>query len=361
MDLDRYDYELPPDLIAQRPAIERDKSRLLVLGPAGERQHTFFEAIQTYFQADDMLIINETKVSSFCLEGRKAGTDTPVSCLISGVLDPVRQVYQAIAKPLRRLKPGTRISFGESVLGTVLQRDRYTCMLQFQSLDPACPLEKGLMNIARPPLPPYISRQDANDTRIAEDWVRYQTVYARAAGSLAAPTAGLHFTGQLLNTLARIGVWIVPLELQIGAGTFRPIKVADIRQHQMEEESYAISAENWQAIMAACQQGRRVYAVGTTVIRALESIAACQDCGPVKLAGKTGLFIYPGYRFRLPYAGLITNFHLPRSTLLLLVSAFAGADTIRQAYAEAVALRYRFYSYGDAMFIRVKPPHSFGE
>jgi len=352
LSLENYDYVLPERLIAQQPAGQRDQSRLMVLEANGERRHTVFEQVHQHFHQGDLLVINEAKVTAFCLDGVKVGSSTAVTCLITEKRHPEQQVYRALAKPLRRLKPGAEIIFDDLVHGLVLERDRFTCTLRLQSLDPAIPIETALRRVARPPLPPYIKRPSVGTETNSADHLRYQTVYARVEGSIAAPTAGLHFSPALLEKIRGQGVKVCPLHLKIGAGTFRPVKTANIVDHQMEEEHYEIDETVWHVIRQGCQDGQRLFAVGTTVIRALEAIMQSFESGRLQLRGSTTLFIYPGYRFRLPYSGLITNFHLPRSTLFMLVCAFYGADRIKAAYSDAVDHEYRFYSYGDAMFIK---------
>jgi S-adenosylmethionine:tRNA ribosyltransferase-isomerase len=388
-----FDYELPPGLIAQAPAPERDAARLLVLDRAtGARGHLVFRELPGLLRAGDVLVLNDTKVIPARLLGRWESGGVVEVLLIREV---GQEAWEAMLKPAGRARPGRRLAFGESG-GTALARIAADVgagrrVLRFEAgTDVRALMQRhGLV-----PLPPYIRRpkpqaprpkakvqspearqsaignpQSATDTggresdvpspesehsafRIphsAVDRERYQTVYAKEEGAIAAPTAGLHFTGPLLNRLARAGVEIRWVTLHVGPGTFQPIRAERIVAHRMEAEAYVIPEATAQAIKAGRAEGRRVVAVGTTVVRTLEHAALRSgdvQAGP----GEADLFVVPGHRFRVVDA-LITNFHLPRSTLLVLVSAFAGLDQIRVAYAEAIAQGYRFYSYGDAMLI----------
>ena len=321
-----FQFALPPELIAQRPPPKRAASRLLVLRDA-ELLHRRFTALVDLLSPDDVLVVNDTRVVKARLIARK-DSGGRAELLVERALDETRALCQArTSKPLR---PGRQLLLGDLTID-VLGR----CG-EFHLLDFHAPVAQVLARHGRVPLPPYIERPA--DT---EDEERYQTVYAARAGAVAAPTAGLHFDNALLRRLRAKGVAIAPLTLHVGAGTFQPVRADDIACHRMHGERYAIPPATRHALSA--RRGR-VVAVGTTVVRALEAAAQTGDD-----EGETRLFITPGYRFQAVDA-LITNFHLPESTLLMLVSAFAGFDRVRSAYAEAVARRYRFFSYGDAMF-----------
>jgi len=342
--LSDFDYELPPELIAQEPAAERSASRLLVVDRlSGQLSHHQFSDVVQLLPPDSELVLNDTRVFPARLHGKK-DTGGNVEVLLLHRLAGEGETWEVLCKGAQNMRRGARLRFaaelwaewldapheGRGVLRFFPQRD-------FNTL---------LGRLGEVPLPPYIKRPAGN--RLS-DRDRYQTVYARYPGAIAAPTAGLHFTEELLGALRDRGIATIFLTLHVGAGTFQPIRVEHIEQHKMEEEEYALSEAAAKRINMAKAAGRKLIAVGTTTTRALES--ACTLEGMV-LAGRcrTSLFIYPGYQFRV-IDGLITNFHLPRSTLLLLVSAFAGRELILKAYAEAVAQRYRFYSYGDAMLI----------
>lgn len=321
-----FHFDLPPVLIAQRPAATRTGSRLLELQGETLRHHRF-DAVVDLLHADDLLVVNDTRVVKARLIGRKdsGGQAEIVVERLEGECRALCQVR--VSKPL---KAGRRVVVGESEL-TVIRREG-----EFYLLDFGEPVAPYLERFGRVPLPPYIDREAD-----ADDEARYQTVYASAPGAVAAPTAGLHFDEATLDRLGAKGVRTARVTLHVGAGTFQPVRVDDLSRHHMHEERYAIPPSTRRAL-DECRG--RVVAVGTTVVRTLEAAAATgADCG------ETRLFITPGYRFQAVDA-LITNFHLPESTLLMLVSAFAGLERTRRAYAEAVARRYRFFSYGDAMF-----------
>lgn len=336
-----FDFNLPEELIAQYPTSERDSSRLMVLSRAtGEISHRSFRDIKEYLRAGDVLIVNDTRVLPVRLLGKKV-TGGKAELLLIGKLPTAqagREVWRCMVKPSKGAIPGTRFFFDGGTEAVVLESgDGSFRICEFSStLD----LEK----IGRVPLPPYI-RRDAED----EDRTRYQTVFAESDGAVAAPTAGLHFTGPLLDEIKAIGVEVCRITLHTGPGTFMPVRVKDISSHTMLPESYFISEEVFAAIVKAKREKRRVVAVGTTSTRALEAAVENGFDNPV-LNGSTSLFIYPGFEFKAADA-LLTNFHLPGSTLIMLVSAFAGTERIMDAYAEAVKERYRFFSYGDAMLI----------
>ena len=330
-----FDYALPPELIAQHPSPERASSRLLRLdGASGRLEDLRFTHIPRLIGAHDVLVVNDTRVIQARLRGRKdSGGD--VEALVERVLDEHRALAQVRAS--KSPKPGRTLLLG-GVRAEVLARHGEFFELRFP-----VPVLQVLESAGELPLPPYITHAPE-----AADRERYQTVYARVPGAVAAPTAGLHFDAPLLAALRARGVAVVPVTLHVGAGTFQPVRVDDVSRHEMHSEWYSIPQSTVDAIAAARAAGGRVVAVGTTALRALESAAAAGELRAG--AAETRLFIVPGYRFRV-VERLVTNFHLPRSTLLMLVSAFAGPDLIRRAYAHAIAQRYRFFSYGDAMLL----------
>lgn len=349
-----YDYALPPELVAQQPLAVRDASRLLVLDRAtGAVQHRRFDELPELLHAGDLLVTNRSRVFPARLLGRRAGGGRAEVLLVRRL--PGGE-WDALLRPGRRLRAGALVDVAEGlrvrVLGDRAGRggpghaavDETAGALRRVELltdgDEAAAIERH----GHAPLPPYIHRMDT-----AADRERYQTVYAREPGSVAAPTAGMHFTNALLDRLAARGVERVELVLHVGPGTFRPVEVSDVRQHRVDPERVVLPEATAEAVARARAAGRRVVAVGTTVTRALESAA---DVSGDAQAGErdTDLVILPGHRFQVVSA-LVTNFHLPRSSLLLLASAFAGRERLLAAYREAVALRYRFYSYGDAMLI----------
>jgi S-adenosylmethionine:tRNA ribosyltransferase-isomerase len=330
-------------LIAQSPSPRRDGSRLMVLD-GGEIRHQRFADLPQLLTPDDVLVLNETRVIAARLTGRRTGGGSAELLLLhpSETLryDPNALRWIAFARPARRLRAGARISFGE--LGFATIRAELEEGLREVELSLALPLERFLEKAGRMPLPPYIH----NDSHEAEE--RYQTVFATVPGSVAAPTASLHFTPELLREL-ETRVEIVRLSLAVGVGTFRPVTADAIEEHAMHAEAYTIGEPAATSLERARRDGRRIVACGTTVVRALEGNV--RDCGRLEAGDRsTDLFITPGFRFRIVDA-MITNFHLPRSTLLMLVSAFGGFENIRRAYREAIAQRYRFYSFGDAMLI----------
>jgi S-adenosylmethionine:tRNA ribosyltransferase-isomerase len=339
-----YDYELPAASIAQAPAARRDASRLMVL--AGDRtEHRSFGELATLLRSDDLLVLNETRVIPARLLGRRLPGDGAAELLLlhpaSGArYDPGALAWIALARPARRLRPGDRVGFGN--LGEAVVTRELTEGMREIVFEIAEPFETFLEHAGRMPIPPYIH----NDSLEAQD--RYQTVFARVPGSIAAPTASLHFTRELLDAIAARGIEIVRLTLDVGLGTFRPVSAERIDDHRMHEELYSIEPEAAGIIESARRTGRRVVAAGTTVVRALEgNVARFGRITPGEHA--TEIFITPGFEFRAIDA-LITNFHLPRSTLLMLVSAFAGRERVLRAYADAVRRGYRFFSFGDAMF-----------
>ena len=337
MRLSDFDYELPAELIAQHPPPERTASRLLhVDGPRGILADLAFRDLASLLDANDLLVVNDTRVIRARLRGVK-DSGGEVEALVERVIDERRALAQVRAsKPPRA---GRTLVFGAAT-AEVLGRVGEFYELRFA---------EGVLDVlARQgelPLPPYITHAPG-----AEDEARYQTVYARVPGAVAAPTAGLHFDAAMLEALRAKGVATAPITLHVGAGTFQPVRVDDVSRHVMHSEWYSIPQATVDAIAAVRKRAGRVVAVGTTALRALESAAAAGDGTLRAGSAETQLFIVPGYRFRV-VDRLVTNFHLPRSTLLMLVSAFAGPTTIRRAYAHAVAHRYRFFSYGDAMLL----------
>ena len=347
--LNDYNYDLPTDLIAQQPNEQRDSSHLLCLNRQnGTLSHHHFHEIVSYLHPGDVLVINNTAVIPGRLTGRK-DSGGRVQVLLSGYTEAAKSgrnpVCQCLVKASKRPAEGSWIHFSAGLSARVLNHRNGTCTLEFHSSDD---FESLIDRIGQVPLPPYIKR-DAGATPPCDDRAAYQTVYARHKGAIAAPTAGLHFTRALLDRLQATGVQIAPLTLHVGYGTFLPVRVNDIRSHKMHAESFQIPQQSAIKINAARSRGGRVVAVGTTSVRTLEY--ASDAHGQVTAGnGSCDLFIYPGYRFKVVDA-LITNFHLPKSTLLMLVAAFAGREAILQAYRQAVENRYRFYSYGDAMLI----------
>jgi len=350
--LNDYNYRLPAELIAQRPVEQRDRSNLLCLNrQTGELSHHRFNEIGAYLQPGDVLVLNNTAVVPARLEGRKE-TGGRIEVLIADYGAGIRAlkesgelVCRCMLRASKRPVAGMRLYFQEDLSAEVLGSSNGTHQLRFSTGDD---FEKVLDRIGKVPLPPYIKRNSKySDSR--DDRSSYQTVYARSKGAVAAPTAGLHFTEKLLDELRAGGVEIAPLTLHVGVGTFLPVRSDDIRRHTMHAEQYTLSKATADTINAARSAGKRVIAVGTTSVRTLEH--ASNANGKVAAgSGHCDLFIYPGYEFKA-VDGLITNFHLPQSTLLMLVSAFAGRQNVLDAYQEAIKRRYRFYSYGDAMLI----------
>ena len=333
-----FHFNLPPELIAQRPLPQRTASRLLVLdGASGRVTDRQFAELPQLLRAGDLLVFNDTRVLAARLFGTK-DTGGRIELLIERLLDGQRALAQCRAS--KTPKPGQRLALEGGVEAEVIARRDEFYEIRFHATEA---LPALLERIGHMPLPPYIARPDAGDDRS-----RYQTVYARTAGAVAAPTAGLHFDETLLAQLDAGGIERAFVTLHVGAGTFQPLRVDELAQHRMHAEWLEVSAATAARINAARTAGRRVVAVGTTVVRALESAAG--EHGVPPFAGETRIFIYPGYRFRAVDA-LITNFHLPESTLLMLVCAFAGTDQVLAAYRHAVRERYRFFSYGDAMLV----------
>lgn len=333
-------YDLPEELIAQDPLEDRSASRLMHLDrETGEVSHGHFRDILTYLKAGDCLVINDTKVIPARLYGHKEGTDALIEILLLKRRE--NDIWETLVRPGKKCRPGAVINFGDGILkGRVLEVvDDGNRLIQFEYEGI---FEEILDRLGEMPLPPYITHK-------LKDKNRYQTVYAKHEGSAAAPTAGLHFTEELLREVQERGVNIAHVTLHVGLGTFRPVKVEDVTRHHMHSEFYVIEESQAELINSTKKSGGRIIAVGTTSCRTLES--AAEEDGTLKAgSGWTDIFIYPGYRFKI-MDGLITNFHLPESTLIMLVSAFAGKEHVLKAYEEAVKERYRFFSFGDAMFI----------
>ncbi len=340
--LSDYDYPLPEQLIAQQPLDRRDRSRLLCLDRAsGRREHHNFSHLVDLLNPGDLLVLNNTKVINGRLLGRKQ-SGGKVEVLILDYAQGVRENrFECLVRASKRPKPGSRLFFDHGLTAEVTEVCSSTCRIAFNG---SISLDQALEAIGHVPLPPYIARSDTS-----QDRETYQTVYAEKKGAIAAPTAGLHITENLLQRLRRKGIEITFLTLHVGYGTFVPVRVADIRRHQMHAEWFSLDTPAADAVHRAKERGGRVVAVGTTSVRTLEFCTA-ENGTLTPQSGMCDLFIYPGYEFKAVDA-MITNFHLPQSTLLMLVSAFAGREEILNAYAEAVRERYRFFSYGDAMII----------
>ena len=333
-------YDLPEELIAQDPLPDRSSSRLMHLDKqTGEIVHTNFRHVLDYLNPGDCLVINDTRVIPARLYGSKVGTNAGIEILL--LKRKENNIWETLVKPGKKAKPGTKISFGDGLLiGEVLdvvEEGNRLIQFSYEGI-----FEEILDQLGEMPLPPYITHK-------LQDKERYQTVYAKHEGSAAAPTAGLHFTKELLEQIEEKGVKIAHVTLHVGLGTFRPVKVDDVEKHHMHSEFYVVEEDQAAMINEAKRTGHRVIAVGTTSCRTLESAADENGVLQAK-SGWTEIFIYPGYEFKIIDA-LITNFHLPESTLLMLVSALAGKEHILKAYEEAVKERYRFFSFGDAMMI----------
>ena len=340
MDVKDFYYDLPQELIAQDPLEDRSSSRLMVLDKiTGEVEHRHFKDITEYLRPGDCLVINNTKVIPARLYGVKEGTEAKIEILL--LKRKENDIWETLVKPGKKCKIGTKIVFGEGILTgevvDIVEEGNRLIQFHYEGI-----FEEILDRLGQMPLPPYITHQ-------LEDKNRYQTVYATHTGSAAAPTAGLHFTPELLEEIKAEGVEIAHVTLHVGLGTFRPVKADDILDHHMHSEFYRIEASEAEKINRAKESGHRVICVGTTSCRTVES--AADENGKLKeCSGWTEIFIYPGYKFKVLDC-LITNFHLPESTLIMLVSALAGREHVLAAYEEAVKERYRFFSFGDAMFI----------
>jgi S-adenosylmethionine:tRNA ribosyltransferase-isomerase len=349
MDVRDFDFDLPADLIAQEPAAQRSAARLLHLDRStGSIAHSTIGELPKLLQPGDVVVVNNTRVFPARLIGRRVPSGGGVECLlISRLGTPSPGLWEALVHPGQKLKPGARVVFegARTLHAEILERRFFGRRVIRLWTDDGSAVDAAIDAIGHVPLPPYIKRDDT-----VEDRDRYQTVFARSRGSVAAPTAGLHFTAPLLEALTARGVMVTEITLHVGYGTFQPVRVDRVEDHRLEPERYAIDDSAASLVNRALAEGRRVIAVGTTTTRTLEAVAHAHDGRIVAGEAATDLFIYPGFEFRV-VRGLLTNFHLPRSSLLMLVAAFAGRDRVRDAYAAAIAARYRFYSYGDAMLI----------
>ena len=348
MHINDFDYELPQRLIAQTPAEKRDFSRLMVVHrDSGEVEHKHFYDILDYLKAGDCLVLNNSKVLPARLYGRKEGTGANIEFLLIKRIEG--DTWETMVRPGKRLKPGDAVSFSDDKLFRAVVKDYGEDGTRIVEFEYEGIFLERLEELGKMPLPPYIERDNNS-----EDKDRYQTVYAKNEGSVAAPTAGLHFTPELLEKAKVKGVKLAYVTLHVGIGTFRPVKVENIEEHHMHFEEYFIDEENAGIINDTMKAGGRIVSVGTTSTRTVESAAVYdEECGKylVKAGpGSTGIFIYPGYEFKIICA-LITNFHLPKSTLLMLISALYNREDILRVYRIAVEEKYRFFSYGDAMFI----------
>jgi S-adenosylmethionine:tRNA ribosyltransferase-isomerase len=351
-----FDFDLPPELIAQEPAPDRTAARLLHLDRAsGAIAHADVASLPDHLGAGDLVVVNNTRVFPARLIGRRVPSGGVVECLLVRHVEPDpgshpgsdTALWEALVHPGQKLPPGAQMRFEgpRTIRGEILERHFFGRRLVRLCTDDGSPLDDAIDAIGHVPLPPYIKRDD-----VAADRDRYQTMFAQPRGSVAAPTAGLHFTPGLVAALKARGVEIAEITLHVGYGTFQPVRVERVEDHRLDAERYEIGPQAVTAIESARASGRRVIAVGTTTTRTLEAVAAQHDGRFVAGGGSTDLFISPGFRFQV-ITGLLTNFHLPRSSLLMLVCAFAGRERVLAAYSAAVRERYRFYSYGDAMLI----------
>ena len=345
MELSQFDYDLPAKCIAQRAVEPRDHSRLMVLNRTdGTIQHRRFHNLPDYLESGDVLVLNDTRVMPYHLVGRRASGGKVDGLLIEKIAG---DTWRAMFRSRGRLRAGERLQFfDDRLMAELVSKDEEAIWtVRMLTADADSLIERfGLA-----PLPPYIKRTGDNDAALADyDRERYQTTFARVPGAIAAPTAGMHFTRELLDRIASIGVEIVTVTLHVGLGTFQPIRVEKADQHQMHTESYEVAPQAAESLKSALDEHRRIVAVGTTSVRVLEH---CTRDGTIQAeTGQTNLFIHPPHEFRA-VGTMVTNFHLPRSTLMMLVCAFAGTEAILSAYRTAIAEGYRFYSYGDAMLI----------
>ena len=341
MNINDFDYELPQELIAQTPLAKRDTSKLLVLDKKnGSIEHSRFNHIIDYLIPGDVLVLNDTKVIPARLIGEKEDTKAVIELLL--LKDIGNDTWECLSRPAKRLKVGTIVSFGNGLLKAEILEKLDEGLVHAKLIYNGILMEI-LDKLGTMPLPPYIHEK-------LQDQTRYNTVYAKIEGSAAAPTAGLHFTKELLKEIEQKGIIITYVTLHVGLGTFRPVEVEDIKDHKMHTEYYIMHKETADILNKAKEEGRRIIAVGTTSTRTLETIATNNDGKFIETSGDTNIFIYPGYEFKAIDC-LITNFHLPKSTLVMLVSALAGRENILNAYQEAIKNKYRFFSFGDSMFI----------
>lgn len=348
MHIKEFDYDLPPGLIAQHPAEKRDHSRLMILNREKKTiEHKSFFEITDYLKKGDVLVLNDTKVIPARLEGKKQTGGKAEVLLLKPLTNGKANepVWRCLVKSSKKPGIGSKIVFDQSLAAEIIEEDHGEYILSFTCEGT---FEQVLDHVGKTPLPPYIKRDSDFDQGVV-DGERYQTVFARSSGAVAAPTAGLHFTRKLLDQITGKGVELVYLTLEVGWGTFQPVRVENVEEHRMHAEQFVLRAETALAINEARQRGSRIIGVGSTSTRLLESVAG--EDGRVKPGkGSTDLFIYPGYTFKTIDC-LITNFHVPRSTLIMLVAAFAGKEFILNAYRAAIQEKYRFFSYGDAMMI----------
>ncbi len=347
MRTDQFDYVLPPELIAQQPALERDRARLMVVDRAlGTFTHAQVRDLPDFLREKDLLMVNDTRVIPARIMGVKAGTGGQVEMLL--LEEVASHEWTVLLRSARRPFPGTRLFFAGGRLQAVVLADEERGKARVR-LECEKPVLEILEEIGTPPLPPYIQRKTTDATQVAADRDRYQTVYAQSPGAVAAPTAGLHFTPALLQRLEERGVRRAAVTLHVGAGTFRPVVADDVEAHEMEGERYTVPATAARLFRKTHRTGGRVVAVGSTTVRTLETVwreqGAITEC-----SGRSPLYIYPPFTFQAVDV-MMTNFHLPRSTLIMMVCAFGGMDLVLEAYRVAVAERYRFYSYGDAMLL----------
>lgn len=341
MKTEDYNYDLPEELIAQTPLTKRDASRLMILDKeTGELEHEKFANIINYLNEGDVLVLNDTKVIPAKIIGIKEETGAIIELLL---LKDLGDCWECLSKPAKRLKVGTIVTFGNGELKAEVKEKLDDGLVRVKLLYKGILMEI-LEKLGSMPLPPYIHEK-------LNDKDRYQTIYAKNIGSAAAPTAGLHFTKELLQEIANKGVIITYVTLHVGLGTFRPVEEENIKEHKMHSEYYEMSKETADILNKAKEEKRRIIAVGTTSTRTLETIATNNNGKFIETSGNTNIFIYPGYKFKA-IDSLITNFHLPKSTLLMLVSALAGKENILASYKEAIKNNYRFFSFGDAMFIK---------
>ena len=353
MDVAAFDFDLPDELIAQEPPLARADSRLLVLHrDGGDIEHSVFGQLGDYLRPGDLLVLNNTRVFPARLLGRRVPSGGAVECLLIRKLPPSGsgdfQLWEALMHPGQKLNIGARIVFERAdtrLHAEVLARHFHGRRTIRLWSDERIDIDDAIDRIGHVPLPPYIKRGDQ-----PADRERYQTVYARHRGAVAAPTAGLHFSSELLDALATQGIERVEVTLHVGYGTFKPIRVERVEEHVVDTESFVVSADAAASLTRARRERRRIIAVGTTTVRVLESLTICDGDRIDAQQGETSLFIHPGHDFRL-VGGMITNFHLPRSSLLVLVAAFVGRERLLASYRDAIARGYRFYSYGDAMLI----------
>ncbi|RTR35440.1 tRNA preQ1(34) S-adenosylmethionine ribosyltransferase-isomerase QueA [Robertmurraya yapensis] len=341
MKVDLFDFHLPEELIAQTPLQDRTSSRLMVLNKeTGQIEHEIFKNVKNYLRAGDCIVLNDTRVLPARLFGEKEDTGAKIEVLLLKQVEG--DTWETLVKPAKRIKEGSVITFGNGLLSAICvgEKEHGGRLLKFRYEGIFYEVLEALGEM---PLPPYIKEQ-------LEDKDRYQTVYAKERGSAAAPTAGLHFTEALLEELKEMGVHIAFITLHVGLGTFRPVSVDDIDEHEMHAEFYQVSEETASLLNEIRANGGRIVTVGTTSTRTLETIASAHDGKFVAASGWTSIFIYPGYEFKA-IDGMITNFHLPKSTLIMLVSALAGREHVLNAYNTAVEEKYRFFSFGDAMLI----------